>query len=282
MNPVNWTVPINWNHGLNKGLLCWWLNVPHQRGGSVWHDLCRRHNGILNNMPPSTWVNNTHPGGEGGSLDFAGGSSDFVDVGTFFVVGNQITLSCWVHLDSVPAARDDRFISKADGVSTNQHDFMLGYQRSGGDDNFRCRINRSTQTTFSLVAVTSLAGEWVHVLAVKEASGTVNIYVNGIVDTNVAQDHGSGDFANNSNSVYIGNQPTSTTSAPDGQIDDVRIWSRALRPAEIHAYYIESRAGHPRTLNRRLRTVVTGLVAGANPKGPLGMPLHGPLAGPIA
>jgi len=48
--PINWSNPINRNHGLNKGLLAWWLVVPQWNGGTVWRDLAGgRNNGTLTN-----------------------------------------------------------------------------------------------------------------------------------------------------------------------------------------------------------------------------------------
>ena len=159
--------------------------------------------------------------------DFAGGSSDRIDCGTFAVVSSEFTMCCWVRADSFNSSRDDRFISKADGAGTANHDWMLGKTDDSGPK-LRARANRVSVTTFGSTTLPTAA--WFHAL-LTYSNGVVTLYLNGSADG--SDTHGSGNLPNNSNAVYIGNQPTSTSNAPDGRIAEVGIWSRVLTDNEI-------------------------------------------------
>lgn len=165
--------------------------------------------------------------------DFTGGSSDRIDIGTFSVVSTGFTMACWLFIDSFSDGRDERYISKADGTGTANHDWMLGKTINtapSGGGNLRARLNRQTNTTFG--ATNLPTGQWFHA-AVTYNNGSVVIYYNGISDGSGT--HGSGNLPNNTDAVYIGNQPTATSNAPDGRIAHVGIWSRALSADELRS-----------------------------------------------
>ena len=88
-------------------------------------------------------------------------------------------------------------------------------------------------------------GEWVHVCIVYDADGsgggnpdlpTVDyvIYKNG---SSIASGSGySGTFLDsNTGAVYVGNQPSGATVAPDGRLADVAVWSVTLSSSEVAA-----------------------------------------------
>lgn len=167
--------------------------------------------------------------------DFTGGSSNLIDVGTFSVVSSAFTMACWVYIDSFSAGRDDRFISKADGTGVANHDWMLGVgDQGGGVYKLRCRFNRDdADTLFGSTDIASYTGQWVHAVATFN-NGNGEIFLNGVSDGTLSS-FPTGNLPNNTDAVYIGNQPTSTSSAPDGRIAEVALWSRVLSGNEIAA-----------------------------------------------
>jgi hypothetical protein len=71
-------------------------------------------------------------------------------------------------------------------------------------------------------------GSWHSVIAVKTAS-EVRLYVNGVLDG-----RGAGAFAPTYEGTFqIGNNPMDSSSAWGGEIDEVRIYNRALAESEI-------------------------------------------------
>lgn len=222
---------INPQTQLTRGLVGAWM--LDEGGGTKVFDLIKNNHGSITG---ATWANSAN----GRHLDFTGGSANLVDIGTFAVPGDEITISCWIFIDSFAVgSRDDRFISKADGTATANHDFMLGMTNSGADPVLRARFARQTDTALSDLIIPT--GRWVHVAAIYWFNGVQNVarcFVNGVPQTtDVAFGVGSVPFASNTNPVYIGNQPTSTSSAPDGKIREVLIWNRALSNQEIKNYY---------------------------------------------
>ena len=65
-NRINWQSPVNYNDGLTKGLVAWWLVAPHWQGGVTFRDLCNRNHGTLTDMDPSSdWRVSDRPGSWG-------------------------------------------------------------------------------------------------------------------------------------------------------------------------------------------------------------------------
>jgi hypothetical protein len=222
---------IDWSKPITRGLYGVWL--LNENNGQKAFDLVRHNHGTISGP---VWRNE----GKGRHLDFSGGSSNLVDIGTFAVVGAELTISCWIFIDSFAVgSRDDRFISKADGTAATNHDFMLGMTNNGADPVLRARFARQTDTVLSDLIIPT--GRWVHIAATYWFDGVTNIgrcFVNGVPQTNdTIFGVGQLSFANNANPIYIGNQPTSTTSSPDGKIRNVTIWSRALSNYEIRELF---------------------------------------------
>jgi hypothetical protein len=161
--------------------------------------------------------------------DFDGGTSDNISVGTFSVVSSTLTISNWVYLDSQNASRDDRYVSKADGTGIGNHDWMTG---QAGDSYFRSRWNRDTDAT-CLSAVYPENSRWYQITWTYN-NGTVGHYVNGSSQFGSCDNAVTGGaLPNNTDGVYIGNQPGSggEVQAPDGRLDEVRI-SNSVRGAD--------------------------------------------------
>lgn len=180
-------------------------------------------------------------GPHGQVLDYAGGSGDLVDVGTWSVVTNAMTLMAWMYWDAFDSGRDDRLISKADGGNANQHDWMIGKTDSSGPK-LRCRFNRSVNTAIGSTT-TITTGAWHHCVAtVADVGGqlTSNLTLDGVpqVMTGTNQ-HGAGPLPNNTDLIYLGNQPSGATSAPDGRLSLCAIWGRKLTDSEILWLYTQ-------------------------------------------
>jgi len=158
------------------------------------------------------------------------GSNDAVDLGPYDIDGNAVTFSFWFQADDFGVS-DARFISKATGSSDADHDWMVSTLNSTRL-RFRLKTNGTTTTLFTDTGIIA-TDTWHHVAAVYDGA-TMALYRDGEL---VASTPKSGSIAtSNTVSAAIGNQPADASGGArpfDGRIDDLRIYHRALDPAEI-------------------------------------------------
>ncbi len=158
------------------------------------------------------------------------GINDSVDVVSADVFGQSMTISLWFKASSF-AVSDARLISKAIGVNSSEHYWMISTIDSGGIKlRFRVRTGNSTSELKASGGNLTL-NLWTHVAVVYDGA-TMRIYKDGF---QVGTAPKSGTLATNSSVMTsIGNQPSVAGSRPfDGLIDDVRIYSQALTGQHI-------------------------------------------------
>ncbi len=171
--------------------------------------------------------------GEGINFD---GINDYVDVGKLNISGNAMTLSAWFWSDDLANCkyRDCRILSKATGVSEQDHYFMISTVKAGNKTRLRFRLKTNGRTS-TLVAASGdiVKNQWVHVTAVYDGQ-TMRLYKDGVEVGSRAK---RGNITTNSkSSVWIGGNPASATSRPwKGHIGDVRLYSYPLTNHEIRA-----------------------------------------------
>jgi len=164
----------------------------------------------------------------GGCYSFDG-SDDYIDVGTFSISGDEITISAWVNYDG--GAYDPRIMSKGTSVSVSDQDWVLMidlYDTLEG----RIATNGGDAELFYGGGVTS--GIWTHLMLVYDGS-VARLYKDSSLSGSLTK---SGSLITNSNPVWIGGQATTATDRPfDGKIDEVMIWDRALNFSEVSDLY---------------------------------------------
>ena len=173
--------------------------------------------------------------GSGSGLTFDG-VNDYVNVGTLNVSGNALSIVAWFRSDDLANCsskhHDCRIISKATGVAEEDHYLMVSTIKSGDNTRLRFRLKTNGKTK-TLVASSGniVENKWVHIAAVYDGA-TMRLYKDGI---EVGKTSKSGAITNKSGiSCWIGGNPPNSTSRPwDGQINDVRIYSRAVGVEEI-------------------------------------------------
>jgi hypothetical protein len=178
------------------------------------------------------WDSDT-PDGSSYSLRFDG-VNDYVDVGMLDVAGNAMTLSTWIKSDNFAncGSRDCRIISKATGVSEQDHYFMLSTIGNGTDTRLRFRLKTGGWTTTLIASSGNLfENQWVHVAAVYDGAA-MRLYKDGIQVGSLSK---TGAITTDDGvPVWIGGTPPGPGDRPwAGHIDAVRIYTRALSPTEI-------------------------------------------------
>lgn len=185
--------------------------------------------GITGTVQGATW---TTGGRYGSALNF-NGSSGYVDLGNPALLQStgSMTWSAWVKA-AVNPADDGNIVAKSDWASgwqfktspdTGPHTFWVAV--SGGTNSFAQRYS----TTVRLLNV------WYHVAGVYDAATrTLNIYVNGVLDSGVLSGTVPASQVNSAANVNIGRRSDGGFYF-SGVIDEVRIYNRALSAAEIQA-----------------------------------------------
>jgi len=179
--------------------------------------------GITATLQGATWTT----GHSGNALSF-NGSSNYADLGNpaALRLTGSMTVSAWV-LETGNVGDDGQIIAKSNGTTG----WQLKSTPDTGARTFGVAVNAAVQRYSRTVRALNT---WYHVAGVYNASTrTLDIYVNGVLD----------------NGTLVGTVPTSQKDAAvnvnigrrtggfyiKGKVDDVRVYNRALSPAEIQA-----------------------------------------------
>ena len=200
---------------LREGLVgAWCPSVSGSFGYSLPDISGYGNNGKLTNMdPPNDWVTS---GGKT-ALDFDG-SNDFVNLNTTLLT-NTKTASLWVQFRTTPN-------SVLIGTSTSPDSSYLIYVDS-------TNIYTKRQSSFYYTAHGGFTlSVWYHVLIVSDGAN-ISFYKNG---------KSIGSYVDPLTVSWssIGAYPSSAFSL-NGSLDDIRIYKRALTPAEIQLLYTGGR-----------------------------------------
>lgn len=236
--------PIDYSWGPNTGLIARYQSVPNPGwdGGVKIKDLCRRQaDGTLTSMafPPTTtsgWSRRTHRGGSG-SISFDG-TNDKIDLGawTKTLFPTNFTVSYWCN----PVSGNANGFIGFTNVTTNNTGWWHLY--NGGNLLF----DVGTGSTFSRITVAQpTVTKWTLVTVTLTAANQA-VYYNGVsvgshAGTTYQQSVGTGNLCWGAGG--------STTAFFTGQMNDLRIWNRALSAREVFAVYLDALAGSPNSLN---------------------------------
>jgi hypothetical protein len=217
----------------NLGLVGYWSF--DENAGTIAHDFSGfGQNGNLNNMESTDWIS----GKRGRALDFDGVNEyvSITDSQGRLNISSTVTVSMWVK-DSV--WDDGDLLSKAAGSYAFWSHVGTGmrFGRQGGSEN-QWAIGPFPQT-----------GKWVHIVGVSNGSNAL-LYYDGVL---VATSGASMGTLNNGGAVAIGaGVGTGDDGYVSAQIDDVRIYNRALSLNEIQSLYSSGQVTRKVVSNRGL------------------------------
>jgi hypothetical protein len=179
----------------------------------------------------------TVPGRIGQAIEFDG-ADDFVDIvdsATLRIAGtsDSFTVSAWVYRDV--SSTIDHIVGTENDVNTSSQGWVL--QRESSNNRYRFRTSDGTTNTQSSTPIDSGAFQkWQNVVGVVDrTSNKQSIYMDGVLYSS-DDITGDGSFEKNFG-VEIGMVEGNTTRAWPGNIDDVRIYNRALTADEITRLY---------------------------------------------
>ena len=201
-------------------------------GGTAFDASGNNQHGVLTNGP--TWVAGSSAITEDAAIEFDG-EDDSVDIGNLDIVGEELTISARFRADNFDE-RDGRIVSKATGVKTQDHFWMVSTTYFHGTYRLRFRVKTDDGGTATLIANTELSpNTWTHVVATYDGS-TMKIYKDGVEDASMAK---NGNLASDpSVSASIGRNPNDDVEF-DGAIDEVRLYKVALDASEVAILFNE-------------------------------------------
>ncbi|KKL97978.1 hypothetical protein LCGC14_1829030 [marine sediment metagenome] len=155
--------------------------------------------------------------------------NDFINIGDFDIVGDEFTLMAWINPDSFP--EDPRIIAKATGTASAGNFWALLVD---GPTVLEVRVNvgagAGVFNSHQGITVPP-TGVWQHVAGVYDGS-TLRVYLDGVQDGGTSAVLGT--IRTGSQDVWLGANPNTASDRPwDGDIDDARIYDRALTAEEI-------------------------------------------------
>ena len=229
-------VQINRAHPLARGLVgCWLFN---EGGGDKVYDLSGYNNhGTLNGMAfPATTTSGWNPGRDGIGLAFDG-TDDYIDCGNdaSLNITDAITIEVWVLI-----AGWNRWMRIVD-YFTNDSEQGWFLSRENINNKIEFRLQNIVASS-SLVTGTLNIGQWYNIVGVYDKADSIaKIYVDGL-EVNSKTPSGTLTYAGVDN-LGIGARLQGEGTPPfeyfNGQIDEVRIYNRALSADEIQQLYIE-------------------------------------------
>lgn len=216
---------IQWGHPRLKGLAAWW--TFDEGGGNTIVDRLHGFRGTLTNGP--TWAQTA----KGTVVDF--GASDYITVpddGRLDLAGAS-TIFARVFARSFTTGSDEnRIILKGSGTHGGS-----SYTLDMFDDGGGVNILYYNNTMGFLIGNTVLpTNTWMDLCAVWDGLD-MTVWFNGVLDgTNLAP---AGLPTTNSSPVIMGGRAGPSTDSLDGQISEIRLYDRALRPAEIFSLTLD-------------------------------------------
>ena len=198
-------------------------------------------NGVNKNAIPST----DRFGRANKSLYFNGSSYVTVPSTKNIELANNKTLSCWIYIPSnVIQNMYPTLIHKDEPLMSTTYSIFLtdynGYNSNQYKFDFIFASNYTHYQAYTKQLYTNYKDKWIHIASTYDSiSGYSKIYFNGIISDSL---YTGNKTAHSSNlNLYIGTgKGMGSDQMFKGNIDEVRLYNRALDKKEIYQLYIEN------------------------------------------
>jgi hypothetical protein len=206
---------------------CWKFN---EGGGETAFDsLGGRHAKVCGNP---VWVTGSF--GKALKLD---GEGDYLEVGQIPGLSVEQTKIIWIYIKSITS--EGAYLIDEGGDGNNN---WLELYDPNGEGNPRIRAGFDSFNYLDSKARIR-PGCWYHIAVVTRASGSLAIYINGLLD-NSATEMSAG---NRPQAIVIGADAATKTGCFNGMIDDVAIHDRAFSSGQVRQSYQEGVARYRHT-----------------------------------
>ncbi|HYM07726.1 MAG TPA: LamG-like jellyroll fold domain-containing protein [Terriglobales bacterium] len=155
---------------------------------------------------------------------------------------SHFTIGAWVRIDTIDSVETMQIVWKGDKTLadvTTPYSLSVQGSQSQGPGTLLLIVTNGTKEQDVSSKATLTAGIFHYVAATADGT-TVNLYIDGQLDTSTPQ---TVQTFTSTNPLQIGGIQGATTSAFDGVIDELQIWSRALAASEVSGIYNASSDG---------------------------------------
>lgn len=211
----------------------WSFNGPDISGTTALDRSGAGNNGTLVNGP--TRVRGKI--GQGLSFD---GTDDYIDAGNpaSLRITGSMTISVWIKATSFPGLDDNYILTKND--SDPDSGYKLAISSDNGPEQAYIHVTPNGSThVVRYTNTTIVPNTWYHIAGTYDASAqTLHIYTNGVLDDGVLS--GTVPAAQHDSPVQVvigASFPHSIDNFFSGSLDEVRVYNRAITPAEIQGLY---------------------------------------------
>ncbi|MHC4677432.1 MAG: LamG-like jellyroll fold domain-containing protein [Planctomycetota bacterium] len=180
---------------------------------------------IIGNVTPTA----DRLGTPNAAMNFPGTTADYIDLGQppMLLIKGAMSVAAWVRADTL--IQNGRILAKQGGGGNRSWSIQL--ESAGGFARFDVGINPADRVRADSEPLSFGPDEWFHMAGVFRPGEAVELYVNGVMvksePTTVTEQ-----WIENGLSVNIGRRPSPGTPW-QGDIDEVRMYNRALTSAEI-------------------------------------------------
>ena len=164
---------------------------------------------------------------------FDGVNGTYLRGGTSLLASpSAMTVSAWVNLEAYSSVAGHGIVSRwGSGSTSNQ--FLLYYPASGTGVRFFVTDGSTNYIAQSTRVPTDFLNRYVHFVGTWDGTD-VKLYIDGVEDATIAGP--SSINSGGTDNIRIGNY-VNDTHPMDGNVANVRIWSRALSAAEVWSIY---------------------------------------------
>lgn len=150
--------------------------------------------------------------------------------------GDEATVSLWFKLNTVPTTTNTLFVYRVSG--TPYYSINAYITTSSGYVRFIVYNSSDVQIAAEGSNTQVDTGVWYHFVGVCRGDGqTSRVYLNNSDVTVWTSGSFSGVLKTPTSDLYIGQSNSGSSNAPDGYIDEVGYWNRALTTDEISALW---------------------------------------------
>jgi hypothetical protein len=185
--------------------------------------------------------------------------NDYINIGQLPQLNNAVGITVSVWVKRITSGRKEGFVGKWNSRGYNNNVFLLyNSEKTNVNKCGMCIHYQGNQTGYNLPGNTAInPNNWYNVIGVWDNSnGFVAIYKNGVIDSEIYYVESIGKQINYNTSfpAIIGNWGVFHGSDYFliGDIDDIRIYNRALNEQEIQALYTEGQPPQTNTISNIL------------------------------
>lgn len=222
---------LSWNSGANEGLVGHW--PFDETSGSTSYDISGYGNdgthtngAAISLQVPTNYFSTRSVRMDGDDAYVAMGSGPVENID--YSTTGEWTIAAWARRTGTPGDEGGRMIAGIyEEVGDNPEHLAMGLRTTGGITYAKIF---SLGETGGIGTTPIPLNDWVHYALIHKSDNTVELYVNGLFEYSVTPSENNWQ---NADEFFVSGHDTAGEFSLNGHVDDVRLYNRAIDPAEI-------------------------------------------------